>query len=699
MNGEDLGATIRADALHDGTLTVLVTSAGNRGDAARARARGFSAYVSKPLEWDLLARLLIEVRHRAENAPAGTAPALVTLHSMAEAERSRLRILLVEDSAVNQLVTQWTLKRLGYGLHMAATASAALEAWERDPFDLVLLDLRLPDGDGYALARELRSREAPGRRASIVAMTGSAESGERERCLEAGMDEFITKPVDLGLLCNVVERLTHSAPGSAPAAAGAGETRAENPEPLHIEVVADDAPLLREIEAAEADICGLTRSGAGRVSAGSAARPPAAPGHPGRAPGDDEQAEAAEAEAGQRAGPGLDVEMLSSADVEPLTGGPGLGCGCEGPRPALDLERLDQSSMGIPALRASLLGTFLAEARPRLEQLGQAVVAHDARRIEFEAHGLKGMCLTLGADVCAEIFAEMERLGREQQLGAGRAAAQARPPRGDAHRALYRHAGAHGGLTAGRRPGAPRPAHGGALCYGRLPMRSVITPRLALLTTAHFTVDVYSSFFSPLLPLLATRLDMNLATVGTLVALASISSVVLAAAVRAAGRPPAPPLAHRPRPAPGRRVHELRRPGAHVRGPGRHPHGGRPRDLVVPSPVGGAGDAGLAAALAGHGGVHHRRHAGWLAGPAHLGGGRGLGRTRALVAGHAPRRGARRRAHRRAGTVHGTGRAPAGGRGRRAATCRRCGSCARCCGRSRCSTSPWWRVRRSPTAS
>jgi signal transduction histidine kinase/DNA-binding response OmpR family regulator/HPt (histidine-containing phosphotransfer) domain-containing protein len=388
MDGEVLGATIRTDALYDRTLTVLVTSAGNRGDAARAQARGFAAYISKPLEWDLLSRLLIEARHRAETAPAGTTPALVTLHSVAEAQRSRLRILLVEDSAVNQLVTQWTLKRLGYGLQMAATVSAALEAWDRQPFDLVLLDLRLPDGDGFALARELRSREMPGRHAPIVAMTGSAESGERERCIEAGMDEFITKPVDLGLLCNVVERLTRGAAGGETAAgsapvggAGAGETRREEPDAERTEVVADDTLLLREIEAAEADICGMARA------AGAA-------------------------------GPVMDVEMLSSADVVPLTGDRLFDRDGGGPRPALDLERLEQSSMGIPALRSSLLNTFLAEVRPRLEQLSQAVVAHDARRVEFEAHGLKGMCLTLGADVCGEVFAQMERLGREDQLAA-----------------------------------------------------------------------------------------------------------------------------------------------------------------------------------------------------------------------------------------------------------------------------------------
>jgi signal transduction histidine kinase/DNA-binding response OmpR family regulator/HPt (histidine-containing phosphotransfer) domain-containing protein len=416
MNGEDLGAGIRAESELDRTLTVLVNSAGNRGDAARARARGFAAYVSKPLDWDQLAGLLVEVRHRAETAPAGGVPELVTLHSMAEARRSRLRILLVEDSAVNQLVTQWTLQRLGYGLQLAATAAAALAAWEREPFDLVLLDLRLPDGDGCALARELRSRETPGRRVPLVAMTGSSGDGERERCLAAGMDEFLVKPVDLGLLCDVVERLTRGATGSAADAAPAArdaEAGDGAPAAERLEVVADDAPLLHEIEAAEADICGL-------------ARPGAAPGHaavrsPGAAaPADalaaDLRAAAAEAEADRAGGALPEVGTLSSADVVPLpdTTAPDG----DGPRPALDLERLEQSSMGVPALRDALLGAFLAEVRPRLEQLGQAVVARDARRVEFEAHGLKGMCLTLGADVCGEVFAEMERLGREQRLDA-----------------------------------------------------------------------------------------------------------------------------------------------------------------------------------------------------------------------------------------------------------------------------------------
>jgi CheY-like chemotaxis protein len=440
MDGEEMGAAIRADAACDPTLTVLVTSAGRRGDAARARARGFSAYLSKPLDWEQLAVALTEVLHRADALPADGAPELVTLHSMAESRRSHLRILLVEDSAVNQLVTQWTLKRLGYGLEIAPTVGAALEAWDRGPFDLVLMDLQLPDGDGYALARDLRARGAADRHVPIVAMTGSSEPGERERCLAAGMDEYLPKPVDLGLLCRVVEGLTGG--GGAPAA----ETpvllppREEADDRGRVELAMDDAPLLREIEAAEAEMSGVLRRSA-RDPLGAPVGPAGAADAP---PGGFETTQAARILATERtmreqrpadaeaepapaaAGAPVDrltgltraVESLSSVDVTPLGGQESLRDEVAGdvPRPALDLARLEETCMGIPALRESLLGTFLSDVRPRLEQLGLAVGAHDARRIEFEAHGLKGMCYTLGAMGCAARFAELESMGHRQEL-------------------------------------------------------------------------------------------------------------------------------------------------------------------------------------------------------------------------------------------------------------------------------------------
>jgi CheY-like chemotaxis protein len=368
-----MGTAMRADSGCDRTLTVLVTSAGWRGDAARARVRGFAAYLTKPLDWGPLGAALAEVLRRAEAAELGATPELVTLHSMAETQRGALRILLVEDSAVNQLVTQWTLKRLGYSLQIAPTAREALEAWKRERFDLVLLDLRLPDGDGYSVAGEMRACEAAGCRAPIVALTASNGPGERERCVAAGMDEHIAKPVDLGQLCRLVRSLTG---GSSDVA---GETTLVVPardagDPGKAAVVADDTPLLHAIEAAEAEASGVR---------------PACP-----AP-----------------------IPLSSADVVPLAADAAPSeSAATTPLPAIDLARLETASVGLPAVRESLLSSFLEEVRPRLERLGQAVSERDGERVEHEAHGLKGMCATVGATACTDRFAELERLGRERAL-------------------------------------------------------------------------------------------------------------------------------------------------------------------------------------------------------------------------------------------------------------------------------------------
>jgi PAS domain S-box-containing protein len=481
MNGEELGAAIRADGAHDGTLTVLMLAVGRRGDAARARARGFSAYLSKPLDWEELAGALAEVLHLARVTPTGEAAPLVTRHSLAEARRSRLRILLVEDSAVNQLVTDWTLRRLGYGLLTAATVAAAISACDQERFDLVLLDLQLPDGDGFEVARVLRSREIGGRRVPIVAMTGSDEPEDRRRCLDEGMDEYVTKPVDLGLLCRVVERLTSAAlppespatgeeaPGEAsPAEVPLVSPSREELDPEKVEIVVDDRPLLRAVEAAEADIDGLHRIGAPRpeaiepreyrtqevepdeaaaiAAAAEAAQfeatetarfrcaeaerfdvaevePPAAVGSAAEAVehGPDPQAVArlvpplATRESAGTAAP--EFAPLSVADVVPLEV-PAAEDAAEDPgaQVPLDLERLDMTCMGIAALRETMLNTFLSDVRPRLERLGQALAEGDAHRVEFEAHGLKGMCATVGVTICAGIFMEIERAGREQSL-------------------------------------------------------------------------------------------------------------------------------------------------------------------------------------------------------------------------------------------------------------------------------------------
>jgi PAS domain S-box-containing protein len=417
MDGEEMHTAIRACSACDRTLTVLVTSAGRRGDAVRAKTRGFSAYLSKPLDWEPVAEALVEVLRRAETTALGETPELVTLHTMAEKWRGGLRILLVEDSAVNQLVTQWTLKRLGYGLHIAPTVREALEAWKRERFDLVLMDIQLPDGDGYALARELRSSETPGHRAAIVAMTGSTEPGDREKCFAAGMDEYIPKPVDLGLLCRVVESLTGGGNDAHAKTSVVVPTR-DVADPGTVAVAVDDTPLQCEIEAAEAEISGVHqhggRGGLGALPERFAGTRAAEILEIGRCATQDPRWSAVADPAAELP---PTVTSLSSADVMPLDDDPLQDeTASDSPRLALDLARLEETSMGIPALRDSLLNAFLNEVRPRLDQLGLAVNGRDARRVEFEAHGLKGMCASLGATTSAELFAELERVGREKRL-------------------------------------------------------------------------------------------------------------------------------------------------------------------------------------------------------------------------------------------------------------------------------------------
>src|SRR5206468_11317 len=185
------------------------TSVGRKGDAQLAMQAGFSAYLIKPVPWSELYDALVEVIRRPAAPLESTEAPLVTRHSLAEARRGRFCVLLVEDDPVNRLVTECALRRHGYAFDSVERASEALEVCGKNHYDLILMDLHMPDMDGYKATSALRARERSGTRTPIVAMTGNAQQGERERCLAAGMDDYLTKPFDLGLLVESVERWTH----------------------------------------------------------------------------------------------------------------------------------------------------------------------------------------------------------------------------------------------------------------------------------------------------------------------------------------------------------------------------------------------------------------------------------------------------------------------------------------------------------
>ena len=191
---EQLGRTIKADPELRETALVLLAAAGTRGDAARARLAGYAAYLTNPPKPLVLLRCLREVL--ADSSAPGEDRSFVTSHSVAKALATG-RILVAEDNAVNQRVIAAQLGRLGCQADTVATGREALAALDLAHYDLVLMDCQMPEMDGYQATIEIRRREGASRRTPILAVTAHALKGDRERCLAAGMDDYIAKPLTL----------------------------------------------------------------------------------------------------------------------------------------------------------------------------------------------------------------------------------------------------------------------------------------------------------------------------------------------------------------------------------------------------------------------------------------------------------------------------------------------------------------------
>jgi signal transduction histidine kinase/CheY-like chemotaxis protein len=187
------------------SVIIMLTSAGLRGDGARCRELGIKAYLPKPIKRsDLLEaiKMVVGAQVRHEEGPP-----LVTLHSLRES-RGRLKILLAEDNTVNQILAVRILEKRGHTVFVADTGLAALEALEKQPFDLVLMDVEMPEMNGLEATATIRKREnVSGKRIPIIAMTAHAIVGFKERCLEAGMDGYVTKPLQLKDLFNTIEEV------------------------------------------------------------------------------------------------------------------------------------------------------------------------------------------------------------------------------------------------------------------------------------------------------------------------------------------------------------------------------------------------------------------------------------------------------------------------------------------------------------
>ena len=200
LDGAALARFMKADPRLGSPQFILMTSSSD--DDAIAGSAGIDMRLQKPLKHRQLFCALFGEEPEAEHAVVVNA----TTTDSAKSDRSKVRLLVVEDNAVNQKVALRMLQKLGYAADAVANGLEAVEAVRRIPYDLVFMDCHMPEMDGFQATEEIRRFEKGIRRTPIVALTASAQESDRDRCLTAGMDDFVTKPVRLEALGAAIEK-------------------------------------------------------------------------------------------------------------------------------------------------------------------------------------------------------------------------------------------------------------------------------------------------------------------------------------------------------------------------------------------------------------------------------------------------------------------------------------------------------------
>jgi two-component system, sensor histidine kinase and response regulator len=206
MDGFELVKRIRQDPELAGATIIMLSSVGEQGDGVRCRDLGIKAYLNKPIKQsDLRQAILSAISHLSDEKAR---PAPITPHLLHEA-RAALRILLAEDNPVNQMLARRLLEKKGHTVVIANNGLEALAFLEAESFDAALMDLQMPEMDGFEATQAVREREqATKKHLPIIALTAHAMKGDEERCLAAGMDGYISKPIRSTELFALLDRIT-----------------------------------------------------------------------------------------------------------------------------------------------------------------------------------------------------------------------------------------------------------------------------------------------------------------------------------------------------------------------------------------------------------------------------------------------------------------------------------------------------------
>jgi len=208
IDGGTLGRTIKEKALLKDTSLVMLTSLGNRGDAARFQKSGFDAYLTKPVKQSHLYDCILTILNPKLKSVTQKEKQIITRHVVVENRNKKRRILVVEDNIINQRIAIKILERYGYRVNAVANGQEALHSLKLASYDLVLMDCQMPVMDGYEATKEIRnsSSKVMNNKIFVIAMTANAMKGDREKCINAGMDDYIAKPINPKALKEIIER-------------------------------------------------------------------------------------------------------------------------------------------------------------------------------------------------------------------------------------------------------------------------------------------------------------------------------------------------------------------------------------------------------------------------------------------------------------------------------------------------------------
>jgi two-component system, sensor histidine kinase and response regulator len=208
IGGDELGKTIKNDHVLKAIPLIMLTAHGIRGDASRMEKIGFAAYLTKPIRRSLMYDCLVEVLSSGLKIEKDKNATIVTKHSVNDERRNKIKILIVEDNIVNQKIVLKMIEKAGFRCSVTANGKEALKALTDEHYDIVLMDIQMPEMDGIEATRRIRNASSGVKNHDIpiIAMTAHAMKGDREMCLVAGMNDYTSKPIQPQELFNKLEK-------------------------------------------------------------------------------------------------------------------------------------------------------------------------------------------------------------------------------------------------------------------------------------------------------------------------------------------------------------------------------------------------------------------------------------------------------------------------------------------------------------